>query len=116
MLSYKCKKHNVCLSTSTCLECGSREFVESIWGQPFCYRESSVWSTSSSCYLIDGELRRFSVAGLQELDTDAIREAYFSFEKENGKNAFEKYASQFVKCNQGRFEEIRSLTGLRVRN
>lgn len=157
MLTYKCKKHNIKLKSSTCPECDSREHVESqsdiywcntcnvpiyekkcpvcsregrsiatkrvatdlrpvfpeerllieiIWGEPLRYKDSSVWNTSGNAYLIDGELKKFSVGGLRELDADAIRETYFSYEKNNQNTAFDKYAAQFVLCNEERYREI----------
>ncbi len=119
---YWCKSCNVPVYEKKCPVCGSsgkrvaadlrpvfpeeRLLIEIIWGEAFCYRDSSVWNTSGNYYLIDGEQKRFSIAGLRELDIDAIRTAYFSYKKENDRNAFEKYAAQFVLCNRGRFEEI----------
>lgn len=119
---YWCKSCNVPTYEKKCPVCGNtgkriasdlrpvfpeeRLLVEIIWEEPFRYRESSVWNTSGNYYLIDGELRKFSVAALRELDIDKIRTIYFSKEKENNRNAFDKYAAQFVLCNRARFEEI----------
>ena len=119
---YWCKRCNVPLYDKICPICGThgrrvasdlrpvfpeeRLLVEIILGKPFCYKEASVWNTSGNSYIIDGELKRFSIAALKELDTDAIREAYAANADHNTDTAFLKYASQFVLCNQDRFAEI----------
>ncbi|MBO5373444.1 MAG: phosphoadenosine phosphosulfate reductase family protein [Lachnospiraceae bacterium] len=83
-----------------------RLLLEIIWGEPFKYKDSSVWNTSGNYYLIDGKLYRFSVAGLRELDTDAIRTAFNTYEEVNYKNSFEKYVDKFIECNKDRYTEI----------
>ncbi len=119
---YWCKTCNVPLYDKICPVCRThgrrvasdlrpvfpeeRLLVEIILGKPFCYKDASVWNTSGNSYIIDGELKRFSIAALKELDADAIREAYAANAEHNTDTAFSKYASQFVLCNQDRFAEI----------
>ena len=119
---YWCSFCNVPVYEKICPRCGTkgrrtasdlrpvfpeeRLLVEIIWGEPFRYQDASVWNTSGNYYLIDGELKRFLVKGLKELDIAQIRDTYQKLQDRNSDSAFYRYAEKFVSCNRERFEEI----------
>lgn len=119
---YWCKHCNVPLYEEICPICGEkgkrigsdirpvfpeeRLLLEIMLGEPFKYRDASVWNTSGNHYYADGKRIEFSANQTKEMDTHAIREKLAELESQNSYAVFEKTVSKFVLANKKRYEYI----------
>ena len=94
---------------------GERLLVEILLGEPFCFREASVWNGSGSHYFVDGRRIAFSVNDLKRADTGKIREALGRLWPHNSSRAFDDMAERFVRANAGRFAQMTEEAGDYIR-
>ena len=119
-----CDQCNIPLYDKTCPLCGSkakriasdlrpvfpeeRLLMEVILGEPLKFLHSSVWSSSSQYYLVDGQRVDFNIAKVQEIGPRKIRESIDAYSKENSDSYFNEHIDRFIKANQGRCNYITS--------
>lgn len=92
-----------------------RLLVEILAGEPFCFREASVWNGSGNHYYVDGKRIPFSVGDLKKVDADAVRAAYEALRPENDSRAFDETAGRFVRANGERFARMTEEAGDYIR-
>lgn len=81
-----------------------RLLLEIILGQPLKYKDSSVWSSGSGLYIVDGKRVRFSVEKTKQLDIDSIRTQLQTYAGQNTYEAFDVIIERFISANKRRFD------------
>lgn len=117
---YYCDHCNVPCFTNTCEICGShckkistdirpvfsseRLLIECIKGEPFCYKDKSIWASSGGVYYIDGNKIKISISSLK---SDEINRIKTLFDNNFSKNEFDlSLYDKFVRANSTRLNEI----------
>ena len=110
---YWCENCNVPIYEEVCSCCGEngkeigtdirpvfpeeRLMLEILLGEPFKYKDSSVWAVSSSRYIIDGTKITIKQNKLMEKDPNRVIEELEKNKSKNSYEVFEKYIDKFVK-------------------
>lgn len=116
---YWCENCNVPIYEDICSCCGGhgkeigtdirpvfpeeRLMLEILLGEPFKFKDSSVWSVSSSRYIIDGEKKSIMQSKLMEINPSKVIEELEKNKSKNSYEAFEKYINKFIKINSNRY-------------
>lgn len=119
---YWCKHCNIPVYEEVCPICGEkgkrigsdirpvfpeeRLLLEVMLGEPFKYKDASVWNTAGNHYYADGKSIKFSASQTKELDAKTIRERLTELQPQNLYTAFENTISKFVTANRKRYEYI----------
>lgn len=119
-----CDDCNIPLFEENCPSCGKRArrigsdirpvfpeerlLLEILIGEPFKYKESSVWNASGNHYYADGKRVNFTVGQTKTMNADVIRERLDLLRPNNDDNAFKKYIERFIAANCARFDYISS--------
>ena len=85
-----------------------RLLLEIMLGEPFRYKNSSVWNAAGNYYYADGKRIKFSVSQTKEMDADSIREQLISFSPDNSYDYFNQTIKKALIANRRRFEYINS--------
>ena len=131
---YWCDKCNIPLYDEVCPLCGKqahricsdlrpvfpeeRLLLEVILGEPFKYKDESVWNASGNIYYANGKRVRFSVSQTLEIDAKEIRRQIEALSPQNSYDRFDYYIDKFLIANRKRYdymtqesmEYIRSIT------
>ena len=83
-----------------------RLLLEILLGEPFCFREDSVWNATGNKYIVNGKRIEFSIQQLKDVDADRIRRTYDALKEQNSDEAFLRYINRFVEENRERMDEI----------
>lgn len=83
-----------------------RLLLEILLGEPFCFREDSVWNATGNKYIVNGKRIEFSIHQLKDVDADQVRHEYNALKEQNSDEAFLRYISRFVEENRERMDEI----------
>lgn len=116
---YWCENCNVPIYEEVCSCCGGngkeigtdirpvfpeeRLMLEILLGEPFKYKDSSVWVASNNKYIIDGVKKRFKQSKLMEMSPSEVIEQLEKNKAQNSYEVFEKYISKFIKINSNRY-------------
>ena len=119
---YWCDECNIPLFDDTCPLCGKkakrigsdlrpvfpeeRLLLEIIIGEPFKYKDASVWNTSGNHYYANGEKIKFTVSDTKSLNIEHIREQLGIHSCNNNYDSFEHFLALFIKANSGRLSYI----------
>lgn len=119
---YWCDDCNIPLYDEICPVCGKkarriasdlrpvfpeeRLLLEIIIGEPFKYKEASVWNASGNIYYADGKRVKFSVSQTKNMDPDEIRKQLQALSPANTYDAFERMIQKFILANQSRYDYI----------
>lgn len=82
-----------------------RLLFEVLRREPMKYRDSSVWY-GSGLYFVDGKAARLSSKEWGQVNPNALSASLQQYADENKQNAFERYASLWVKANKARYDDI----------
>ena len=104
-----CDDCNIPLFEENCPSCGKRArrigsdirpvfpeerlLLEILIGEPFKYKESSVWNASGNHYYADGKRVNFTVGQTKTMNADVIRERLDLLRPNNDDNAFKNLLS-----------------------
>lgn len=121
---YWCDNCNVPLYDSVCLRCGKaarrissdirpvfpeeRLLMEIILGTPLKYKDNSVWSSSSTYYIVDGNRVDFNIEKVKEIGAAYIRAELAKYTSDNDEKSFTEMIARFVEANRARCEYITS--------
>lgn len=119
---YWCHDCNIPLYDEVCPICGKkahrigsdlrpvfpeeRLLLEIMLGEPFKYKDASVWNVSGNYYFVDGKKIKFSVSQTKELDTKEIRKQLAELASENSYDVFNRIIKKFVVANLKRYDYI----------
>ncbi len=119
---YWCNDCNIPLYDEICPICGKqahrigsdirpvfpeeRLLLEILLGEPFKYKDSSVWNVSGNYYYADGKKINFSVGQTKNIDANSVREQLKELLPNNNYDRFNSYIEKFVLANRGRYEFI----------
>ena len=119
---YWCNDCNIPLYDEICPICGKqahrigsdirpvfpeeRLLLEILLGEPFKYKDSSVWNVSGNYYYEDGKKINFSVGQTKNIDANTVREQLKELLPNNNYDRFNSYIEKFVLANRGRYEFI----------
>lgn len=119
---YWCDNCNIPLYDEVCPICGKkahrigsdlrpvfpeeRLLLEILLGEPFKYKDASVWNASGNYYFADGKKIKFSVSQTKSLDVKEIQRQLAELEPENSYDAFDAMIKKFVIANQKRYDYI----------
>ena len=119
---YWCDDCNIPLYDEICPICGKkahrigsdlrpvfpeeRLLLEVMLGEPFKYKDASVWNASGNHYYVNGKKIKFSVSQTRNLDAKNIREQLAKLALENSYDVFNSIMKKFVLANQKRYDYI----------
>lgn len=119
---YWCDDCNIPLYDEICPICGKkahrigsdlrpvfpeeRLLLEVMLGEPFKYKDASVWNASGNHYYANGKKIKFSVNQTRNLDAKKIREQLAELALENSYDVFNSIMKKFVMANQKRYDYI----------
>ena len=119
---YWCDDCNIPLYDDVCPICGKhtrrigsdlrpvfpeeRLLLEILIGEPFKYKNSSVWNASGNHYYADGEKISFSVGQTRDMDAGEIRKQLFDLLPNNNYDVFDGYIEKYISANSSRYEYI----------
>ncbi len=119
---YWCDKCNIPLYDEVCPLCGKqahricsdlrpvfpeeRLLLEVILGEPFKYKDESVWNASGNIYYANGKRVRFSVSQTLEIDAKEIRRQIEALSPQNSYDRFDYYIDKFLIANRKRYDYI----------
>lgn len=119
---YWCNGCNIPLYDGVCPICGKkahrigsdlrpvfpeeRLLLEIMLGEPFKYKDASVWNASGNYYYADGKKIKFSVSQTKDLDAKGIQKQLTELAPENSYDAFNGMIKKFVMANQKRYDYI----------
>ena len=119
---YWCNDCNIPLYDEICPICGKqahrigsdirpvfpeeRLLLEILLGEPFKYKDSSVWNVSGNYYYADGKKINFSVGQTKNIDANSVREQLKELLPNNNYDRFNSYIEKYVLANRGRYEFI----------
>ena len=119
---YWCDDCNIPLYDEICPICGKkahrigsdlrpvfpeeRLLLEVMLGEPFKYKDASVWNASGNHYYANGKKIKFSVSQTRNLDAKNIREQLAKLALENSYDVFNSIMKKFVLANQKRYDYI----------
>lgn len=119
---YWCDDCNIPLYDAICPICGKkarrigsdlrpvfpeeRLLLEIILGEPFKYKEASVWNASGNHYYANGKKIKFSVNQTKKLDAKKIQKQLEELTQKNSYNFFNLMIKKFVLANQKRYDYI----------
>ena len=83
-----------------------RLLLEIMLGEPFKYKDSSVWNASGNHYYADGKKIKFSVGQTKDMDAKRIREQLDRYSPDNSYDVFNKYVEKMINANRSRYEYI----------
>lgn len=117
---YWCKECNVPLFEEACHCCGQqgtqiatdlrpvfpeeRLLIEIILGEPLKYQDSSVWSSGSGLYIVDGQKVKIPIGETKQMDIENIRAQLEQYQEQNSFAASERYIRRFIAANKKRFD------------
>lgn len=121
---YWCDNCNIPIYEDECEICGSkakyittdirpvfpeeRLLLEILLGEPFKFKNSSVWNGTGNKYIIDGEKLKTSIKTLMLINSNDVIDQLKKFGADNDNKNFEFYIEKFVKANIKRFNIITS--------
>lgn len=119
---YWCDDCNIPLYEEVCPICGKkahrigsdlrpvfpeeRLLLEIMLGEPFKYKNASVWNAAGNYYYADGKKIKFSVSQTKKLDAKEIKNQLDQLESENSYDVFNEMIKKFVMANQKRYDYI----------
>ncbi|MGL4450095.1 MAG: phosphoadenosine phosphosulfate reductase family protein [Sarcina sp.] len=119
---YWCKNCNVPSYEKYCAQCGNRGselstdlrpvfpeerlLLEILIGDPFKFINSSVWMSSGSKYIIDGNKLDVKISDLMKNNRDRVVKELNSLKDKNSYEFFDKNIEQFIKVNRKRYNNI----------
>lgn len=119
---YWCKTCNIPLYDEICPRCHSkgdrftsdarpvfpeeRLLLEIILKKPLAFLGDSVWNGSGSRYYVNGKKIPFSLASIEHLDTDEIRNELERYRSQNSYEAFDAMIERWVEANVQRYHHI----------
>lgn len=119
---YWCNECNVPLYEEICPICGKkarrigsdlrpvfpeeRLLLEIMLGEPFKYKDASVWNAAGNIYYADGKKVPFTVSQTQKLDAGMIRQKLVELSPQNSYECFEKNIKKYLNANRKRYEYI----------
>lgn len=119
---YWCDECNIPLFEEYCPLCGKqarrigsdirpvfpeeRLLLEIMLGEPFKYKNDSVWNTSGNHYYANGKSIKFTVSQTKGMDAKKIRKKLDEFRDENSYDKFNEYINRFLIANRKRYEYI----------
>ena len=83
-----------------------RLLLEIMLGEPFKYKDASVWNASGNHYYADGKKIKFTVSQTKKLDAKEIRKQLTQLSSENSYDVFDANIKKFVTANQKRYDYI----------
>lgn len=119
---YWCKSCNVPSYEKYCDFCGERGkelstdlrpvfpeerlLLEILIGEPFKFINSSVWMSSGSRYIIDGNKLDVKISDLMKNNRDKVVEKLNQLKEKNSYEYFNQNIEQFIKVNKKRYNNI----------
>ena len=119
---YWCKSCNVPSYEKCCDFCGERGkelstdlrpvfpeerlLLEILIGEPFKFINSSVWMSSGSRYIIDGNKLDVKISDLMKNNRDKVVEKLNQLKEKNSYEYFNQNIEQFIKVNKKRYNNI----------
>ena len=119
---YWCDDCNIPLYDEVCPICGKkahrigsdlrpvfpeeRLLLEVMLGEPFKYKNASVWNASGNYYYADGKKIPFSVKQTKQLDAKKIREQLDVLSPQNSYDFFNDNIRKFLVANRQRYDYI----------
>ena len=85
-----------------------RLLLEIMLGEPFKYKNASVWNAAGNHYYADGKKIKFTVSQTKDMDADLIREQLDQLSCENTYDVFNSYIEKTIIANRNRYEYISS--------
>lgn len=83
-----------------------RLLLEIMLGEPFKYRNASVWNASGNLYYANGKKVPFSVKQTKLLDAKKIREQLDELSPQNSYDFFNENINKFLVANRHRYDYI----------
>ena len=119
---YWCDDCNIPLYDEVCPLCGKqarrigsdirpvfpeeRLLLEVMLGEPFKYKNDSVWNTAGNHYYANGKSIKFSVQQTKGMDAIKIRHTIDELQSSNNYDTFDDYIAKFLVANRKRYEYI----------
>lgn len=119
---YWCDNCNIPLYDEVCPLCGKqahrigtdlrpvfpeeRLLLEVMIGEPFKFKEASVWNASGNIYYANGKRVKFTVKQTGEFEADDIRRQIDELSPQNTYDSFNYYIGKYIIANKKRFEYI----------
>ena len=119
---YWCDECNIPLYEEYCPLCGKqarrigsdirpvfpeeRLLLEIMLGEPFKYKNDSVWNTSGNHYYANGRSIKFTVSQTKGMDAKKIRKRIDELSTDNTYERFNEYVNRFLVANRKRYEYI----------
>lgn len=119
---YWCDDCNIPLYDEVCPLCGKqarrigsdirpvfpeeRLLLEVMLGEPFKYKNDSVWNTAGNHYYANGKSIKFSVQQTKGMDAIKIRHTIDNLQASNDYDTFNEYIEKFLVANRKRYEYI----------
>lgn len=83
-----------------------RLLLEIILGEPYKYKEASVWNAAGNYYYADGKRIKFSVSQTKNIDAKRIQEQLAELRINNSYEYFDRMIQKFIMANQKRYDYI----------
>lgn len=119
---YWCDHCNIPLYDEVCPLCGKqarrigsdirpvfpeeRLLLEVMLGEPFKYKNDSVWNTAGNHYYANGKSIKFSVQQTKDMNAKKIRHTIENLQTLNNYEKFNDYIEKFLVANRKRYEYI----------
>lgn len=119
---YWCDDCNIPLYDEVCPLCGKkarrlcsdirpvfpeeRLLLELMLGEPFKYKNDSVWNAAGNYYFVNGKRVKFSVRQTLDMDAKVIRKHIDELSPENSYDSFNIYMDKFLAANRKRYDAI----------
>ncbi|WFD11307.1 phosphoadenosine phosphosulfate reductase family protein [Tepidibacter hydrothermalis] len=87
-----------------------RLLLEVLQGEPFKYKDSSVWNGAGNRYIVDGKKLKITIKDLMKNDSNKVRQQIEENTNKNSYDKFNEYIKKFVQANKGRFNSIVSMS------
>lgn len=121
---YWCNNCNIPIYEDICSLCGEegkyittdlrpvfpeeRLLLEILTGEPFRFKNSSVWNGTGNRYIVDGKRINISLAELMKNDTDEVIKKLNKYSELNSYDYFYEYIWKFTEANKKRLNSITS--------
>lgn len=83
-----------------------RLLLEIMLGEPFKYKNSSVWNASGNYYYADGKKIEFSAGQTKGMNAEKIRDQLIKLSPDNNYEIFNHYIEKTLSANRRRYEYI----------